>query len=187
MEPTEKIQEYENRIKFLEDEVALLKSDIDAADKKIEDLESQNKISKDYVQATQFITRGQAANHLHNLLQDALHNITITVPSIEDIKDLDIYSVKSTVMIKLACDIDVNNETHKEIIKEFQSFENVSFRVYNGKDRWSAIKDGDELFMGVLGKDPDKILCILTKDPWHVRFFNNLVMDSWLRAKKFLH
>lgn len=187
MVETEKIQEYENRIKFLEDEVALLKGDINAADKKIEELESQNKISKDYVQATQFITRGQALNQLHDLLLDAVHNITITVPSIEDIKDLDIYSIKSTVMIKLACDIDINNDQHKEIIKEFQSYENVSIRIYNGKDRWSAIKDGDALFVGVLGQDPDKILCILTKDPWHVRFFNNLVMDSWLRARKMLH
>ena len=46
------------------------------------------------------------------------------------------------------------------------------------------LKDGAELFFGVVGNNEDEILTLRTKDSKHIKLLSSLVMESWLRARK---
>jgi ElaB/YqjD/DUF883 family membrane-anchored ribosome-binding protein len=172
------------KIKELEEEAELLKSDIDAADDEVEGLhEKLNKIESEAKDAI-FLSRGQVLSKIKAVLKDALHNVTLTIPSIEDIADLDLYDVKTSVNLKVSCNIDLGNPKHSEMMEEFQVFDNITLRIYDTGDRWSIMKDGEMLFMGVVGVNKDKILSFQSGDEKIIKVFNSLVMESWLRGRK---
>ena len=71
-----------------------------------------------------------------------------------------------------------------KLFDEFNSFDNISLRVYDGKDRWTILKDRDELFMAIVGDKPNTMLSIKTQDSEQIHVFNTLVMETWLRGQK---
>jgi hypothetical protein len=197
------LEELQARVKFLDEENALLKNDIDAADRRIEELTArleQNASASNFdtapvnppnpagpSQCEVILTREGVLQQIRKLMDDAMHSITLCIPSVLDIRDLDLHAVRSNIIVKIACNYEPGNAEHKEIISEFQMLENVSFRVFDSKDHWSVIKDGDALFLAVLGKNPGSIFGFLTHDPLHIKFFNSLVMESWLRGRKIMN
>jgi predicted RNase H-like nuclease (RuvC/YqgF family) len=185
-----KIKEYESSIKNLEAEVKLLKDDIDAADKKIEELTEKK---QDYLPAmthpipmpsSNLVDRKNIIQTFQRLLLEAAHTVTICIPSISDLPELDLHMIKSSVNLKISCDIENGNKKHAEIMDEFKAMENVSFRIFDQKDRWSVIKDGDALFLAIIGKTPEKILGLETTDPLQIKFLNSVAMEAWLRGRK---
>ncbi len=127
-EQNEKIATLEDQIKSLEDEMKLLKDDIEAADKEVEELHQKMEPKSQGSQENIFLNRETVIQHIKDGLKLALHNVALCVPTMDDLSDLDLYDVKTSVNIKIACDIDHNNAHHMELLQEFQALENVSLR-----------------------------------------------------------
>ncbi len=120
---------------------------------------------------------------MREILQKALHNVTIVVPSITDLQELRLYEVRSSVNIKIACLINPGEEEHASLLQEFESLDNVAIRSFEGEDRYVLVRDGEELLFGAVGKS-DNALAFHTRDASHIRLFNSLVMEGWLRSRK---
>jgi len=58
---------------------------------------------------------------------------------------------------------------------------NIELRNYVEKDRWVILRDGEELFCVILGREK---LSIRTKEPVHIKILSFLATDPWLRSKK---
>jgi hypothetical protein len=179
-----KTKTFKEQIKAQEDEITLLKDDIDAADEEVEQL--NQKIQKFEAEGKDsiFMNRAQVIAKMKQYLSESLHNVNICTPTIQDLVDLDLYEIKSSVNMKIACDIDVGNPKHNELLEEYRALENISLRIYDGKDRWSLVRDGELLFFVVIGKDPAKFLVFCTSDPAHIKLFNSLATESWTRGRK---
>lgn len=175
---------YEAQIKAMTEEMDLLKSDIENADEEVEQLHKKIEEMGSSSKSAIFITRDEAIKRMKEILGEALHNVNICVPNIEDLVGLDLYDIKPSVQLKISCDIDMSKPKQSELLKEFQAIENVSLRLYDGKDRWTLLKDNEAMFFVVAGKEINKNLSFYTTDPLHIKLFNTLVMESWLRGRK---
>ncbi|MEJ2279703.1 MAG: hypothetical protein P8Y70_18460 [Candidatus Lokiarchaeota archaeon] len=120
---------------------------------------------------------------MREILHDASHNVTITVPLITDLPDLYLYEVRANVSMKVSCQINLSLKKHTVLLDELESLDNISIRRYHGEDRYVVLKDGEELLMAILGSDDNNHLVIHTEDPKHITLLSSLVMDSWLRAR----
>jgi chromosome segregation ATPase len=179
-----KIHTYEDQIQQMENEMKLLKDDIEAADKEVEELNQKIKPSSTEGQNAIYLSRDQVIQRFRDVLKEGLHNVNLCVPYIEDLSDLDLYEIKSTVNLKIACDIDSSNGKHVELMQEFQALDNISLRVYDGHDRWTLIKDNEALLIAAVGEEMDNYLAFYTADPKQIQLFNSLAMESWLRGRK---
>jgi G3E family GTPase len=182
LEPAQKIEELEAKVKSLEEEMHYLQEDLEAADDEVEDLENQ--IKKLETADAIFLNKLEVVEHMKSILQKGLHNINITAPKITDIEKLNLYDVSSSVNLKVSCDIDPSIPEHQKLMDEMNSFDNISLRVYPGKDRWAMLKDGEVLFMAIVGEEKNHLLSFKTDDPKHIHVFNTLVMETWLRGRK---
>jgi len=185
-EKDEKIKKLEEEIKILNMDIKLSDEEITKLNKEIEELKSQiGTKEKSVGKICQMnVSRNDIINFMIDIINKSIHTLNITTPNIIDLAQLQLYDVKNNVNIKASCNIDLNVEEHKEILQEFQALDNISLRLFPDSDRWVCLKDGDELFLAVIGKDPENNLAIYTKDPNHIKFFNSIVMESWLRGRK---
>jgi chromosome segregation ATPase len=183
----EEIETLNKKIKILEEELI-------SADEELERLELENQKLRNSISNTKTskiidftnanVPKSVIIERMREILQDAMHNVMITVPLITDLQDLYLYEVRANVNIKVSCQINPGSEEHADLLDEFESLDNISIRSYQGLDRYVAMKDGEELLMAVIGSNENNHLVIHTEDPDHITLLNSLVMDSWLRARK---
>ena len=121
---------------------------------------------------------------MRDILKNALHNVTIAVPDITDLQDLYLYEVRSSVNMKISCVINPGMEDHADLLEEYESLDNINIRAYESEDRFLIVRDGEELMMAVIGNDENNHLVFHTKDPNHIRLFNALAMETWMRSRK---
>ena len=187
------LKEKENRITELEDELNKLNEELAATDDEIEELSNelekmQSKISSSGGFFTDFtnieIGRDKIFEKMKEILSKSLHSVSISSPTISDLQDLELYEVKSSVNMRISCLIDPSIEEHIDLLEEFESLDNINVRSYESKDRWLIFRDGEELFFAAVGKKPNNFLTFYTKDPAHIKLFNSLITESWLRSRK---
>jgi len=82
---------------------------------------------------------------MREILGNAVHNVTIAVPDINDLQDLYLYEVHSSINVKIMCNIDPNREDDAELLEELESLDNVTIRLYEDRDRFLIDRDGEEL------------------------------------------
>lgn len=165
----------------LEEEMNYLQDDLLAADEEVEKLENQ---IKELEKKTSIIlNRIQVGEIMKEIFATSLHNVTICIPTIEDLDKLDLYSVPSSVVIKASCFIDSANPQHLKLMDEMKSFDNISLRLFDGQDRWTILKDREVLFMAIEGKSPNQLLSFKAEDSAHIDVFSNLMMETWLRGQ----
>ena len=185
--------EKEKEIEELKKQVEILNSELVKADEDLANLEQEldsaqsgggtsNSLILDFTNAE--ISKSQIIEHMREILQKALHNVMMAIPRISDLQDLYLYEVRSSVNMKISCLINPGIEEHSDLLEEFESLDNISLRTYEGEDRYVIIRDGEELFFAVVGDNESNHLVFRTRDPSHIRFFNALVMESWLRGRK---
>ncbi|MHA1729533.1 MAG: hypothetical protein ACTSWY_12475 [Promethearchaeota archaeon] len=184
-------EEKNAEIKALKEEIKLLNLDLKAADNEVEDLNNKLKNTKTSEVSSESkiqvvaLTRDQIIDFMIKILERALHNVNITTPTIMDLAELQLYDLRGTVNIKASCEIDQTEAEHTELLQEFDALDNISLRHFSNKDRWVCLKDNSELFIAAVGEnDNDKNFAFFSNDGNHIRLFNSLVMESWLRARK---
>lgn len=178
----EEVSQLKEKINSLEEEMEFLKEDLEAADEEVEELETRLRTLEQGV--AYYYPRKEVLQKIYELIQTAQHNIILIAPSIQDIGVLFLFEISANVNIKVACNINFGDPKDKEILEELQGFDNITFRIYDGNDRFSALIDGENLLFGACGSQQDKILLFHTTDPEHIKIFNTLVMETWLRGKK---
>lgn len=167
-------------------EIDLLNQDLEAADKLSEELQKKLSDLSGSVGALDLekvrYSREQIVTKIIEILNHAIHNVTIVTPSIEDLEDLKLFEVKNSVSVKVACNIDPANSKHSDLLAEFESLDNITIRQYDAKDRWGISRDNEEIFLGAVGEDGN--LVFYSRDSLHLKLFNQIIMESWLRSRK---
>ena len=167
----------------MEEELELLAQDLDAADEEVEKLNQKLHNFEEKAKEGFYLSKKSVLNEIKSILMKGLHSVIITTPTIENLRDLDLYDIKPSVNIKVATWLDPQNPEHQEILNEL-TFDNIMIKIDDFKDRYCILKDGAELFFGVVGNNEDEILTLRTKDSKHIKLLSSLVMESWLRARK---
>jgi len=190
------VAEKDNKIGELQKEIDVLNDELSKADEEIEQLGNENEQLRNmgsdadssdlkiFDATIVSITKEEIIEKMRAILQEGLHSVTITVPDITDLQDLYLYEVRSSVNMKISCEINPGIELHSDLLDEFESLDNISIRSFEGKDRYLLLKDGDELLFGVVGNEENNHLVFHTKDSAHIKLFNSLAMESWLRGRK---
>lgn len=182
MEDSNRIKELEEQIESLETEMNYLQEDLTAADKEVEQYENQLKEYQN--RKSIFITEIDVINEMKDILSKSLHNVSICTPSIDNLEKLELYKLPPSVVVKASCNIDIIQPDHQKFMDEIKSLDSVSLRLYSGRDRWSILKDGEILFMAIVGETSNRLLSLKTSDPAQIHVFKTLVMESWLRGQK---
>ena len=159
-----------------------LKADLEDADEEVESIEERllEYEEKDGI----FLPKEKIMKKMKKILSRCLHSINITTPTIMDLEKLDLFEISSSVSVKAACEIDISNVHHQEVLDDLESFDNISIRIYSDRDRFCAIRDGEELLLAAAGEQPDQLLVFRTTDPKQIKIFTPLIMESWVKGKK---
>ena len=178
----------------LQKELEILNGELSNADKDLEQLELENEklreasskfLDSKIIDYTEMeITKTEILEKMREILQNAIHNVMIAVPSIVDLQELYLYEVRSSVSMKISCSINPGIVEHADLTEEFESLDNITLRNYSGEDRFTINRDSEELLFAVVGNNENNHLVIHTRDSSHITLYNSLVMDSWLRARK---
>ncbi len=188
---SEQIEELRKEIDILNGELQKADEDIEKLDLENEELRSggSGTIStagdKKIIDFTNVnISKIEILAKIKEVLERSLHNVTLALPDITDLQDLYLYEVRSTVNMKISCLINPGIDEHSDLLEEFESLDNISIRTYDAEDRYLIIRDGEELLMAVIGNNENNHLVFHTKDEKHIRFFNALAMETWMRSRK---
>ena len=178
----------------IEKELEILNGELAKADEELESLELENEklrkassssIDKIVDFTNVQITKSEILEKMKDVLQNnAMANVTIVVPSIEDLTELYLYELRSSVSMNIACSINTGIDEHSELLQEFESLDNISIKNYEQRDRYGVIRDGEELLIAVIGRSENNHLVFHTKDSKHIRLLNSLITESWIRSRK---
>ena len=186
--------EKDKEIENLQEKLKILNGELETADEDLEALETENEKLRNNLASASGpkiidwtdieISKADILKKMRDILNKALHNITIAVPDIKDLQELHLYEVRSSVNMKISCYIDPSLEEDAELLEEFGSLDNISIRLYDHKDRFVIDRDGESLLFAVIGKNEDNNLVIHRRDSKHQRLLRSLVMEGWLRSRK---
>lgn len=184
------IEDLQKEIDILNEELTKSDEELERLTLENEKLKSSNTSSspagsskiKDFTQSN--ISKEVILEKMREILQSALHNVTIAVPQITDLQELYLYEVRSSVNMKVSCLINPGIELHADLLEEFESLDNISIRTYEEEDRYLIIRDGEELLMAVIGNDDNNHLVFHTRDSMHIKLFNALAMEVWMRSRR---
>jgi chromosome segregation ATPase len=186
-EKDEEIEDYQKKIGILTGELEKADEDLEALEMENEKLrnnltaESESKI----IDSThREIPKAEILKKIREILGNAVHNVTIAVLDINELQDLHLYEVRSSVNVKIMCNIDPSREDDAELLEELESLDNISIRLYEDRDRYLIDRDGEELLFSIVGEGENNNLVLYTKDVKHQRLLRSLVMEGWLRARK---
>ena len=159
-----------------------LKEDLEDADTEVEKVENsiQQLQNRDGV----FLNQEQVVSRIRAILDECVHNVTVTTPTILDMSKLDLFDLKSNINIQAAFHIELSNAPEIEILEELEAFDNITLREYSEQDRWTIFKDGEVLFVAIVGTDPNHLMTFRTEDAKIITVFKALAMESWLLGKK---
>jgi len=188
------LKEKDELITQLQKEIEILNGELSKADEDLESLELENEkmrkaqtSSKD-IKIMDFtnikITRSEILEKMKHILENAIANVTIVVPSIEDLQELYLYELRSSVTMNIACLINPTNTEHSELLDEFESLDNISLRNYERRDRYVVTRDGEELLLAIIGDSDNNNLVIHTKDSKHLRGLNSLATEGWIQSRR---
>ncbi len=184
------IEELNAKIDILNDE--LLKSD-----EEIEKLELENQSLKaqetkpmdskimDFTQYS--IAQSEILFDMKKIIDESVHKVIIATPSIQDLQELFLYEIKSSVSMNISCYINQNDPEDMELLEEFESLDNITIRHFEDKDRYVVLRDSEELLFGIIGEKDTNVLIFHTQDAKHVKILNSIGIDAWLRSKKIIY
>lgn len=188
------IEEKDEEIEECQKKLIILTGELEKADEDLEALEAENeKLRSNLASESDVkiidstfreIPKADILKKIREILGNAVHNVTISVLDINDLQDLHLYEVRSSVNMKIMCNIDPSLEEDAELLEELESLDNITIRLYEDRDRFLIDRDGEELLFSIVGEGENNNLVLYTKDVKHQRLLRSLVMEGWLRARK---
>jgi DNA repair exonuclease SbcCD ATPase subunit len=188
------LKEKDKTINQLQKEIEILNGELAKADEELEGLELENEklrnaqLSSKDIKIMDFtdieITKSEILEKMREMLENAISSVSIVVPSIEDLQELYLYEIRSSVNMMIACSVNPGLDEHSELLDEFESLDNISLRNYERRDRYVLSRDGEELLFAAIGKSENNNLVIHTKDPKHIKLFSSLATEGWIQSRK---
>ena len=188
------LNEKQEEIDQLHKEIDILNEELSKADEDLESLALENEKLREAQKSSSDVTvidytnvqipRSVILEKMREILEYAIANVAIVVPSIEDLQELYLYELRSSVTMKIACTINPEIQEHRELLEEFESLENIALRHYERKDRYVLTRDGEELFLAIIGSSNDNNLVIHTKDPKHIKLLSSISTEGWIQSRK---
>ncbi|NVM16929.1 MAG: hypothetical protein HWN80_04385 [Candidatus Lokiarchaeota archaeon] len=188
------LEEKDEEIEDCQKKLTILTGELEKADEDLEALEAENeKLRSNLASESDVkiidstfreIPKSDILKKIREILGSAVHNVTISVLDINDLQDLHLYEVRSSVNMKIMCKIDPSLEEDAELLEELESLDNITIRLYEDRDRFLIDRDGEELLFSIVGEEENNNLVLYTKDVKHQRLLRSLVMEGWLRARK---
>ncbi len=178
------LEDKNKKIQELEKEIKLLNLDLKAADDEVEKLKEKIKNADTPAKGQimmNSVSREQIIEFLSDMVSRSVHNLVITTPTISDLAELGLYDARTSVNIKASCSVQPSSDD-QELLQEFEALDNVSIRNFDSKDRWILLKDNEEMLIATIGEK--SIGAFFSNDHLHIKFFNSLMMESWLLAKR---
>ena len=200
-----RVQDLEEKVKDLEREARLFSKDISAADDEIEQLHSQitilkrncggsNSAQSNTGKKTDDVLAGknsrisqskeEVISQIKEILMQAKHNVMLTTPGILDLIQLELFEVRSSVNVKVSCEVDKSDPEQLELLDELSIFTNITIKQFNDKDRFSIMADGGIFLFAGVSSEIGTYLSIQSSDEKHVTLFNPLITHSWISAQK---
>ncbi len=186
-EKVEKIKDLEKELKILNGELAKSDEDLESLELELEKLtnEKANPATSNILEATNTnISKSEIIEKMKDILQNASHKVMIVTPNILDLQDVPVYDVRSSVSVNIACLVNEGIDEHTELLDELLSLDNIAIRKYEREDRYVITRDGEELFLAVIGNSENNYLVIHTQDRNHIRLLNSLTMEAWIASRK---
>ena len=164
----------------LEDQkkLALLTEELEKVNEDLETLKAENEKLRKYLASKseakiidstfRVIPKSEILKKIREILGNAVHYVTIAVPDINNLQDLHLYEVPSSVKMNIMCNIDPSLEEDAKLLEELESLDNITIRLYEDRDRLLIDRDGEELLFSIVGSREDNNLVIYTKDPKHL-------------------
>ncbi|MHA2393725.1 MAG: hypothetical protein ACXAEX_17450 [Promethearchaeota archaeon] len=185
-EKDEKIQELEKELDLLNEEFTKVDEDLvnlELENEKLRNAQSSSKEANiiDYTNIN--ITKTEILEKMREILPNSQANVLLITPNIEDLQELYLYEVRSSVSIRIACSINPGIDEHSEWLEEFESLDNINIRNYPMEDRYALVRDGEELIFGVIGKSDNNNMIVHTKDSKHIKLLRSLAEEGWLRGR----
>ena len=184
------LEEKEKEIQKLNEEIKILNMDIKMSDEEVAELSKQLEEAAGTGSASgnsnilsNNVNRDQIIDFMIEMLGRSLHNVNITTPSILDLAELQLYDIRGSVNVKASCAVDLGDPEHQELLQEFDALDNISIRNFDENDRWVCLKDSEEMFIAAIGEKSNN-LAFFSEDSNHIKLFNSVIMESWLRARK---
>ncbi|HEC37443.1 MAG TPA: hypothetical protein ENI29_04350 [bacterium] len=186
-EKVEKIKDLEKELKILNGELAKSDEDLESLELELEKLTNKkaNPATSNILEATNTnISKSEIIEKMKDILQKASHKVMIVTPNILDLQDVPVYDVRSSVSVNIACLVNEGIDEHTELLDELLSLDNIAIRKYEREDRYVITRDGEELFLAVIGNSENNYLVIHTQDRNHIRLLNSLTMEAWIASRK---
>lgn len=186
-EKVEKIKDLEKELKILNGELAKSDEDLESLELELEKLTNKkaNTATSNILEATNTnISKSEIIEKMKDILQNASHKVMIVTPNILDLQDVPVYDVRSSVSVNIACLVNEGIDEHTELLDELLSLDNIAIRNYEREDRYVITRDGEELFLAVIGNSENNYLVIHTQDRNHIRLLNSLTMEAWIASRK---
>lgn len=186
-EKVEKIKDLEKELEILNGELAKADEDLESLEIELEKLTNKkaNSSISNILEATNTnISKSEIIEKMKDILQTASHKVMIVTPNILDLQDVPVYDVRSSVSVNIACLVNEGIDEHTELLDELLSLDNIAIRNYEREDRYVITRDGEELFLAVIGNAEDNHLVIHTQDRNHIRLLNSLTMEAWIASRK---
>ena len=188
------LKDKEETVTQLQKEIEILNEELAKADEDLESLELENEklkqgqTSSNKLKILDFtetqITRAEILEKMKSVIEKSIASVTIVVPNIEDLQELYLYELRSSVSMKIACSINPGISEHSELLEEFESLDNIDLRNYERADRYVVTRDGEELFFAAIGNSDDNHLVLHTRDPKHIKLFSSLATEGWIQSRK---
>ena len=188
------LEEKDEEIEECQKKLTILTGELEKADEDLDALEAENEKLRNNLASVpdeaiidstfREIPKADILKKIRDILGNAVHSVTIAVLDINDLQDLHLYEVRSSVNVKIMCNIDPSLEDDAELLEELESLDNITIRLYEDRDRFLIDRDGEELLFSIVGEGENNNLVLYTKDVKHQRLLRSLVMEGWLRARK---
>ncbi|MBN2150572.1 MAG: hypothetical protein JW839_03900, partial [Candidatus Lokiarchaeota archaeon] len=168
------VEEQDKKMLAFQDEIATLKKRLG------EEIESKKALeSKPDACVTRMITgRDEIIKLLNELLDKAIHNVMIVVPSIKDLQELDLMKLKPSVKVMVSVKVDMKSQPELDFVTELDKVNKLDIRSFENEDRFGINVDRGVVFIGVNSKTMP--FGLITEDPQAIDLFvKQFLIETW--------
>lgn len=120
---------------------------------------------------------------INELLDGAMHNVLLVVPSIQELKEIDLVKLKSHVKVQVACKIDMKSQSDLDLYQNYRDLNKVEFRSFDWGDRFGINVDRGVVLVGVNSKQEP--FGIITTDEQGIDLLvKNFLIETWTIGRK---
>lgn len=171
----EEIENLEKKIRERDDSIAVLKERLSKYEG---DLEQLKEAGKAYYEG-----RDAIIEMYNEQIKGALSSLMIVLPTITDLKAIDLSSLKPQVNVKICTNIDLSISEHVDLYNELKDIDNLEWRIFDREDRYGLSVDRGVIFMGTNSKIQP--FGLLTEDEDAINLFmNNIIHECWTLGRR---